>query len=353
MISSVHAEIAGRRYDTGFHVTNPNEWMLQKFLNQAVEAGDEYMVLEVTSHGIDQFRIWGIDFEVGVLTNVTHEHLDYHKNYENYLRAKMRFLKQAGVTVVNKDDESFVQLDFNSLNNQRITYAIHQVADVTPKKFPYFSPLPGEYNEYNCLAAIAACQQLGIADPDIKKALKTFTGVKGRFEYFPTHKNFDVIIDFAHTPNAIEKVLSTIKPTVGGKLIHVFGTAGLRDHLKRPTMGEKSARFSDLIVLTEEDYRTENVDEIIDQIAQGILKAGGVEMQKTDYETAHQIEKVIFFRIPDRQEAINFVIKKLARPGDTIILTGKAHEKSLARGRIEYSWSEHEVVRKALSQRGK
>lgn len=349
LVSSIYAGIAGKKYDTGFHVTTPDSWKLQRFLRQAVDHGDRYLVLEVTSHGLDQNRVWGIPFTVGVLTNVTHEHLDYHKTYENYVKTKEKLLQRSKIAIVNVDDKSFQFIDRSKQRNIT-TYGIKNAAQVTPKSFSFTSPLPGEYNRYNCLAAIAVCRALGTEDKMIKNALKTFPGVKGRFEYFETGKNFDVVIDFAHTPNAIEKVLSTLKPLVKGRLIHVFGSAGLRDFTKRPIMGENSARLADLIVLTEEDYRTEDVNEIIEQIALGCRKGGAVEFAVNDYIQALKAKTPAFFRIPNRQEAINFAIQKLVRKGDTLILTGKAHEQSLCRGTVEYPWSEHEAVRQALAK---
>lgn len=349
MISSIFAEISGDTYETGFHVTSPNEWMLQNFLKKALIAGDEFMVLEVTSHALDQYRVWGINFVIGVLTNITHEHFDYHKTFLNYLKTKEKLLKHAEVAVINKDDSSYKFLNRKSFKDI-VTYAIGESADITPNNFKFESPLPGEYNKYNSLAAVAACRILGIDDETIKKGLLSFKGVKGRFEEIKLLKDTRIIIDFAHTPNAIDKVLSTIKPDVSGKLIHVFGSAALRDHLKRPIMGEKSAVYADLIVLTEEDYRTENVDEIIDEIAQGCLKRGAVEMTSDAFTKALTKKVPVFFRIPNRQKAIEFALQKLAHKGDTVILTGKAHEGSLARGTVEYPWSEHEAVNIALGR---
>lgn len=348
MVSSVYAEIAGKKYDTGFHVTTPDSWMLQKFFKEAVDRGDEYMVLEVTSHGLDQNRVGGIAFEAGVLTNITHEHLDYHKTYEQYVRAKLKLLFRSRVAIVNKDDESYKQIIEAGL--QPLTYGIKQAADTTPKNFSFTSPLPGEYNRYNCLAAIAVSRVFQIDTTIIQAALKKFPGVKGRFEYFQTHKDFGVIIDFAHTPNALEKVLSTVKPSVSGKLIHVFGAAGLRDFTKRPVMGKVSATYADVIVLTEEDYRTESVEEIIETIAQGCRDTGAKEYETIQVKKALQENSAVFFKISDRKTAIEFAIRKLARKGDMVILTGKAHEKSLCRGTTEHPWSEHGAVHEALKK---
>jgi len=378
MVSSVYAEIGGKQYDTGFHVTTPDSFMLQKFLRQAVAAGDKYMVLEVTSHGIDQNRILGIKFQIAVLTNVTHEHLDYHKTYENYVRTKIKLLERAKVAVVNKDDESYRYLSIKPIASNTpkfvesrqfytriisvslesssspiiITYSlVDKSADLTPKKFSFTTPLLGEYNRYNCLAAICVAQQLGLADTDIKKALKSFTGIKGRFELIPSSSGLQIIIDFAHTPNAFAKVLPTARKQTSGKLIHIFGSAGLRDYTKRPLMGWESARYVDYIILTEEDYRTEDVNQIIDEIANGCKKQGAKEFLPKDYLLAIKQKSPVFFRVSDRQAAIIFAVTKLARKNDTVILTGKAHEKSLCRGTTEYPWSEHEAVAKALKQR--
>lgn len=351
MVSSVYAEIAGAYYDTGFHVTTPDSYMLQKFLKQAYEAGDEYMVLEVTSHGLDQNRVLGIDFYIGVLTNITHEHLDYHKTYENYIRSKETLLKKAKLSVINKDDESFAQLHTNDYHLVK-TYAIKDItADVTLEKFPFSSPLPGEYNIYNCLAAIAVAKEIGISNDNIKKALKNFPGVKGRFESISTSYGFNVIVDFAHTPNAIDKVLQTVKPMVKGKLIHIFGSAAKRDVAKRPIMGKNSAQFADIIILTEEDYRSESVEKINEEIAKGARELGVQELLPNEYDQKKSYTTPILFKIPNRADAINFAIA-IAKKGDAVIATGKAHEKSLCRGSIEYPWSEHDAIAQALKKRG-
>lgn len=346
VISSVYAEIAGKRYETGFHVTTPNEWQMQRLLSIAFKRGVEYMVVEVTSHGLDQHRVDWIDFKIGVLTNVTHEHLDYHKTFTSYLKAKERLLQRADKAIVNQDDESFVYLKLPK--DKLVTYGIYKKADFMPKTLVFTSPLPGEYNIYNCLAAVSVCTNLGISKKIIQKALKTFAGVKGRFEFVPHKLGFDVIIDFAHTPNAFEKVLSTLKSRIRYKMIHVFGSASERDVSKRPIMGQISAKYADFIVLTEEDYRREDVNKIIGEIARGCLMAGTKEYLPKDVSLAQNATTPVFFRIPNRKEAIDFAIQELAKPGDSVILTGKAHEKSLCRGTREYPWDERKAVLDAL-----
>lgn len=373
MVSSVYAEIAGKIYDTGFHVTTPDSWMLQKFLRAAVDSGEEYMVLEVTSHALDQQRVLGIPFEIAVLTNITHEHLDYHKTYESYLKTKEKLLENAKIRIVNRDDESYkhlsilknkrsehsitdpvarsIALVFPHVTDDIITYAVEQKADLTPKNFKFKINLPGIHNQYNALAAAAVGKILKISDKNIAKSLIDFAGVKGRYERVANSEGLSIIIDFAHTPNALKNVLPTAKKETKGHLIHLFGCAALRDVAKRPIMGAISAEFADYIILTEEDYRTEDVHEIIEQIAHGCMKAGAKEFLPQDVTAAQKMKVPVFFRIPNRTEAVNFAISKLAQKGDLVLLTGKAHETSLCRGTTEYPWSEHAAVMSALALR--
>ena len=337
MISSMNAVIGPKKYDTGFHVTTPDPKDVQKFLRQAVDAGSKYFVLESTSHGLSQNRLFGCFFKVGVVTNVTHEHLDYHKTYKNYLQAKAKLFGRAELAVLNKDDEPFKYLNEKLQNIKRVTYALKSKADFTPKSFPFKTPLLGEYNQYNCLAAIAATSSLKIPAQQIKQTLASFRGVEGRMEEIKLGQDFRVIIDFAHTPNALENTLKTLKPLVASRqsLIVVFGCAGLRDIQKRPKMGEIAAKYADLIVLTAEDPRTEDVNQIIDQIVQGCLGQGVKE-------------GTTLFRIPDRGEAIKFAIQKLAKKGDIVVICGKGHEQSMCYGKKEYPWSDFKAVKKAL-----
>ncbi|GIW64835.1 MAG: UDP-N-acetylmuramoyl-L-alanyl-D-glutamate--LD-lysine ligase [Patescibacteria group bacterium] len=315
-ISTVYAEVAGKIYDVGLHVTTPSSFMVQKFLRQAVDNDDEYFVLETTSHALDQNRVWGVKFEIGVITNITHEHLDYHKTYENYVRAKEKLLKMAKIGIVNKNIKY-------QISNIKYSY---QISNTIKKNFPNIT----RYNQENYSAAFLVCQLLGLSEKKIINAMQNFTLPKGRLEVF-YDKEFKVIIDFAHTPNAFQKLLPEIRKKYlkkNSRLIHVFGSAGLRDRTKRPIMGKMSDKYSDYIILTEEDYRTENVDDICIQIASGI--------KHKPYEI-----------ITNREKAIEKAIF-MAKKGDVVLLTGKSHEKSLARGKKEYPWSEHKAVEKAI-----
>lgn len=347
LISSVYAQVGGVVYDTGFHVTTPDSWLIQKFFRKAVEQGDEYVVLEVTSHALDQNRVFGLSFEIGVLTNITHEHLDYHRSYRSYVKAKEKLLQLSTTAVINRDDASYAKLDKTKFK-QIVTYGIKFKSDIMPQTFPFTLSVPGEYNRYNALAAIAATLSLGIDASVIRRSVSSFSGVRGRFEIIKPKTGPTVVIDFAHTPNAFAQVLPLAKALSEGRLIHVFGAAALRDKTKRPLMGAASAKYANIIVLTEEDYRTEDVNVIIDEIASGCREAGAVEKETSEYAKTLKIKSPVYFRIPDRQTAVDFALTKMACAEDIVLLTGKAHEKSLCRGKIEYPWSEHETVAKAL-----
>jgi len=329
VITSVHAVIAGKEYDTGFHVTTPNAYWIQKYLREAVDNGDAFMVLEVTSHALSQYRVWGVPFAIGVLTNITHEHLDWHRTYEQYVKAKMRLLLAAATVVINRDEaDIFARIAPQLRKKNMVTYGIHRDAQITPTSMPFTTSLPGEFNQYNCLAAIATANTLDIPKNTITKAIKTFSGIPGRMETIVT-RPCTVIVDFAHTPNAIDRALATVREMTKGRLIHVFGSAGLRDATKRPYMGKASAEYADMIVLTEEDYRTEDVEEIMNEIASGIPV----------YKDIH--------RFSNRYDAIQFALSQ-AKKDDVVVITGKGHEKSLCRGTTEYPWSDQEAVKKIL-----
>jgi len=321
-VSSVYASIGGREHNTGFHVTTPNPFALQKLLKQSVDNHDKYFVLETTSHALDQNRVWGINYEIGVITNITHEHLDYHKNYQEYLLTKLKLLKMAKIGVVNRDDESYKLLSQKlKVKSQKYNSKVKSL-----EKLPELTL----FNQYNYAAAYTVCKELGLSDEMILKAMKTFQLPKGRLDLV-YDKDFKVIIDFAHTPNALLQLLPEIRKKYlqqSGRLIHVFGSAGLRDFTKRPLMGEASDKFSDIIILTEEDYRTEDPQLICQQITSRIKNKN------------YQI-------ILNRQRAINKAMKT-AKRNDVVVITGKGHENSLCRGKIEYPWNEYEAVKKAL-----
>lgn len=336
MVSTVSAKIGNEEIDTGFHVTAPDPWLLQKLLRKMVKQKIGYVVLEVTSHGLDQFRLFGIlHYQVGILTNITHEHLDYHQTFANYRNAKLKMFLKSKIAVLNKDDESyeFISSKLKTKSAKLLTYGIKKEADFTPKTFPFETKLPGEYNQYNCLAAIAAASSLHIAPEVIRRAVGSFAGVTGRMEEVNEGQNFRAIVDFAHTLNALTQVLAMLRDqlTNRGKLIVVFGAAGERDKTKRPLMGEAAAKYADLIILTAEDPRTENAADICQQIAEGCPDKNKLKI------------------MIDREQAINWAMGQ-AKRNDIVIVCGKGHEKSMCFGQTEYPWSDQEAVRAAVKK---
>ncbi len=342
MISTVYAKIGEESIDTGLHTTTPGVFFLQKLLKKSIENGDEYFILETTSHALDQNRVWGIKFAVGLITNITHEHLDYHKSYQNYLKTKVTLLKKAEARFVNTEDESYRFIKNYKLKiegyNQKLKI-LKAVGNLT------------KFNRQNYAAAYSVCHYLGLTDRQIIEAMKSFKLPPGRMELV-YNGLFKVIIDFAHTPNAFRQVLPEVISKYlkkRGRLIHVFGAAGLRDDSKRPLMGEVSAYYSDVVILTEEDYRTENLYKICKQIASGILKK---KFKFIDKNLLSGDAKKIYTIIPNRDEAIRKAID-IAQKNDVVIITGKAHEKSLCRGKIEYRWDEFATVLKYVNLRSK
>ena len=340
MVTSVGAMIGGKSYDVGFHVTTPSPFAVQRFIKKAVDSGSKFLVLETTSHALDQYRVFGVSFEVGVLTNITHEHLDYHKTYENYVSTKAKLLKMSKTAIVNKDDKSYKLIsNFKFPISKLVTYGIIADTNINPKNFLFRTNLFGEFNKYNVLAAISTCKALGIKNNAIRKGIKSFTPPKGRGDIV-YKKDFTVMIDFAHTPNAIEQILKSIRPHVKGRIIHVFGSAGARDVAKRPIMGKLSSKYADIVILTAEDPRSESVEKIMSEIESGIK----ITNNKLQIPNKRKIQ---IYRIADRKEAIEAAIK-MAKKRDLVLLTGKSHEKSMNYGHGEVSWDEYGIVNKIL-----
>lgn len=308
----------------GLHVTTPGCIELQKQLKEMLDEGIEYAVIEVSSHGIDQGRIAGVKFDVGVLTNIKPEHLDYHKTFTGYKETKMKFINSTEKKVICPKDTDIIIF-------------------------------PGEFNNLNAELAVRVVKVLGIDRKDALSALHSFKLPEGRLEEIKNNKGFRIFIDFAHTPDSLEQVLTYLISITKGKLIAVFGCAGERDKNKRPKMGEISARLADISIFTAEDPRSEDVDSIVKQITKGIKKdlASEIDIECTDdSETKsvihHQYSKHVYLIIPERGEAISFAIQKNAQKSDTVVICGKGHEKSMAYNGIEYPWSDHEAAKIAL-----
>jgi UDP-N-acetylmuramoyl-L-alanyl-D-glutamate--2,6-diaminopimelate ligase len=378
LISTVSAYLGDKTVDTGFHVTTPSAPQIQAFMAQMVANGLTHCVLEMTSHGLAQGRLNGVDIDVAVMTNVTHEHLDYHGSFEAYRAAKGRMFEMLGksyrkpnvpkISVVNADDPSadffaafradkLVRYSRNAGANiniwaRGVRYEPTETHFNVVDWFDYYestepnpgvdfqTPLVGEFNLMNALAAVATAYSLDtsmqIDIPHIDTGLQRVKAVPGRMERIDEGQNFTAIVDFAHTPNALDNALKAARGMLqpGKRLIAVFGCAGLRDLEKRRMMAEVSARLADFSLFTAEDPRTESLDAILEAMAQGAISQDGIE-GKT------------FIRVPDRGEAI-FRACQMAQAGDIVIACGKGHEQSMCFGKIEYPWDDREAMRAAL-----
>lgn len=371
MVSTVNAVIGDEAIDTGFHVTTPEAPMVQELLARMVDHGMTHVVLETTSHGLAQQRVAACEYDIGVITNITHEHLDYHGNYDNYVNSKARLLtslaetlpKKTGnirLAVINKDDRSYPYLvrilSDPAYNNVRIiaysregnaeVNVIHEEhsaqglclqLDSAGQKIEVTSSLVGHYNVSNILAAVAATNLgLKIAPHKISAGINVLEGVPGRMEQIEVGQDFTAIVDFAHTPNALKVTLNTARDLTRNRVLAVFGSAGLRDREKRKMMATEGVNLADICILTAEDPRTEKLEDILDEMALAAKKAGGIEGK--DYLV-----------VPDRGDAIRQAVK-LAKTGDLVIVCGKGHEQSMCFETTEYAWDDRTAMRAALSE---
>ena len=366
-ISSIGAFFDDQQIDTGFHVTTPDPKFLQPLLANFKKQGMTHVVLEATSHGLDQHRLLGCNFRVGVLTNITHEHLDYHKTWERYRDAKSKLFRGVKIAVLNRDDRSFSYLKNNKVNLDAtfISYSLKYPAklwvkniSLSPsgmkftvregrKRIALTTPLLGEYNVSNILAAAGATRGIGVSWDIIFGTVRNFKGLVGRLERIDEGQPFNVFVDFAHTPGGLEnllKFLNSIKPKKTSKVIVVYGSAGERDREKRWLMGEVAARLADFSVLTAEDPRNEDPERIIDDITRGIRQNARVWDGTADWRKSGKW----CVRILERGEAIAFAVQRLARDGDIVAVCGKGHERSMAYDHTEYPWSDQEAARVAL-----
>ncbi len=331
VVTTVGAQIKDQEFDTGLHTTTPSAFALQKYIKKAVDGKCNYLVLEVTSHALDQNRVRGIDFKIGVITNITQDHLDYHGTMQNYIKAKSRLFKHSEIVVLNRDDESYVPLSELTKNKKIYTYSLNDKASFNLKNIDIEFPESYSFNYENFLAAVSVAKILGIPDEKIQLAINTFRFPAGRQEIV-YDKDFKVVVDFAHTPNSLDSILPELKKATKGRLIHVFGAAGARDKTKRPIMGKIAAQSDDIIILTAEDPRKENIAQINEQIKSGIENFKGQIIE-----------------IPDRQKAIDLAIS-MAQKGDTVVITGKGHEQSMNLGHGEEPWDEKKAIEHGLKK---
>jgi UDP-N-acetylmuramoyl-L-alanyl-D-glutamate--2,6-diaminopimelate ligase len=390
LVSTINALIGGEVLDTGLHTTTPDAPDVQRYLASMRDALAEVAVLEVTSHGLAQQRVAGCAFDVAVVTNVTHEHLDFHGSYEEYRDAKAMLFRSlsakrattdfsasigrkpgfsglAKTAVLNRDDSSYGFLAAIPVE-RTITYGLRapqagaQATHLTATNIRHLpggsefeiqvdaegswpgisdlqvvTSLLGDFNISNILAASGAALALGLGAEEIRAGVQAVTEIPGRMERIHEGQPFTAIVDFAHTPNALERALETLRRLAGnGRLIVVFGCAGLRDWEKRHLMGAVAARLADYTVITAEDPRSEDLDSIMAETAAACLAAGRVE--GTD-----------FSRVADRQRAITHAVEQ-AHAGDVVVVCGKGHEQSMCFGRIEYPWRDQDALRWALAR---
>jgi UDP-N-acetylmuramoyl-L-alanyl-D-glutamate--2,6-diaminopimelate ligase len=357
LISTVAAYVGDKELDVGLHVTSPNPRLLQKLLKEIIDEGYEYLVLEVTSHGLDQHRLFGIDFEIGVLTNISHEHLDYHKTYKNYVKAKSMLFNKSKLAILNKDDKSFREIK-KYIDSRVKVRTYHKSSLSVDLKRVVDKRFSENYNKANATAAISSVKGIGIKEKDIIGTIDSFPGVTGRLEEIKNKKGINIYIDFAHTPNSLENILRELKIRTKRSLITVFGCAGERDYEKREKMGMISTKYADISVFSAEDPRSEDVNNIIDQMIKGAKKNNIKEISRAHYsctpepfgtgQAVNGNDSNYYSSVPDRGEAITFAINKLAKKGDTVVICGKGHEKSMCYDGVEYPWSDHEAVKFAL-----
>ena len=352
MFSTAVIEIAGNARPNDLNATVASTAEMQRFFLEAKKAGVDFVVMEFPSHAIHQHKLAGVPVEMAIMTNLTQDHLDYHGTMEAYAEVKGRlFALQPKYIVLNRDDEWFDYFNQFRAVSQKITYGEHTDAEARIDHVKLFrkgtearmiidhqttlelaTALPGEYNVYNMAAAVSAAYLLGINLDAIIEGVANLEEVPGRFERVTDEQPYDVIVDYAHTPDGLEKFLTAAKAITKNRIILVFGACGDRDKSKRPIMGEIAARLADRIFLTDEESYNEDPQVIRDMIFEGIEKAHGA-IKATE--------------VPDRYEAIKKALS-VAKKGDTVLITGMGHEvfRIVAGKRIP--WNDAEAVRDIL-----
>ena len=337
------------------HMTTERVEVLNERMAKVRDAGVEFLVLEVTSHALSQYRTYGVPIEVAVLTNVTPEHLDYHKTFENYRKAKGRLFKGAKNSVINADDDSaewFTEVASKNASGEIITYGIEngdlRATDIelgadgvrySCDDMKIRTQIPGKFNVYNSLAAVAAGKCAGLSSVEIENGISALESVEGRMTRVRAGQDFEVIVDYAHQPDALEKVFASVRYGTGfkGKIIALHGGAGRRDHATREPRGEILGRESDIVIITEDDTRDEDPQEIAQMFVDGAVKAG-----KT-------LDKDLFVEL-DREKAIRKAIG-MAKAGDLVLILGKGHEKTILRGDKAVPFEDIKVAEKVLKEK--
>ena len=335
------------------HMTTSDSFILNQRIHTIADEGAEFLILETTSHALSQFRILGIPIEIAVMTNVTHEHLDYHKTFARYVAAKSKLFKKTSYGIINRDDPSY-QVFADATPHKKYTFygiknsASYQATDIklsasgveytingiSEKPLAIKTKIPGKFNVYNSLACVAVGQKLGLTDQEIKDGIYALSEVEGRMNRLDLGQDFEVIVDFAHTPDAFEKVFTSVKaPSKNGRIISLFGGAGQRDKTTRAERGEIAGKYSDICILTEDDPRDED-------------PAAIAEMFKEGCKTAGMKDNQILTEL-DRKKAIELAIS-LAKKGDLVLVLGKGHEKTILRADGPHPFEDLKVTAAAL-----
>lgn len=327
--------------------TTPEAEELHSIFKKMADAGCRYVVMEVSSHALALSRCEGLNFEVGVFTNLTEDHLNYHKDMNDYVEAKSKLFKMCKYAVINEDDAYYRTMK-KAATGKVLTYGIKKNADMKATDIVYSQrgisfnwnygssvvpmrmAIPGEFSVYNALAGIGAAAALGLSDMDIAKGILVVRGVKGRAEVVPTDTDYTVMIDYAHTPDGLENILKTVKGFAENKVIAVFGCGGDRDAKKRPIMGKIAAKYADFAVVTSDNPRTEKPEEIVQRILEGMK----------GYEKKYKA-------IVDRTEAIRYALS-IAQKGDVVLLAGKGHETYQDIGGEKIHYDEREIIKEIL-----
>lgn len=357
MFSTALIELAGVAKLNDLNATVATTQRMQEFFRDAKRARVDYVVLEVTSHALDQHKLDGVPIEAAVMTNLTQDHLDYHKTMENYAAAKAKlFAKEPKFIILNHDDDWFSYFNAYTAASQKITYGKEDEAEARidhiklykkgsearividhQTKLTLATALPGEYNVYNMTAAAATAYLLGVKLTDIVEGIANLEGVPGRFEYVTQNTSYDVIVDYAHTPDALSKLLEAVRSVTKNRVILVFGATGDRDKGKRPIMGGIAARLADRIILTDEESYNEDPKAIRDQIRRGIEDENAT---------------IKLTEIADRREAIEKGLS-IAKKDDTVLITGMGHEQYRIVNGERLPWNDGDVVREILEKNKK
>ena len=328
--------------------TTPESLELHELFKQMVHSNIDYCVMEVSSHSLSLNRVYGIEFCESIFTNLTQDHLDFHKTFENYFNAKLKLFKISKSSVINIDDE-YGEKAYNLITNNKLSFGLNHKADIIASDIKMHSRgsiftmmykgnsfklelgIPGNYNVYNALGSAAVCLNQGVEIEAIKSALKEVQ-VPGRCELVKSDHNleFEIILDYAHTPDALENILKTVREFTKGKLISVYGCGGDRDKTKRAIMGKIGTQLSDFSLITSDNPRTENPSEIIDDVVKGI-KGSNFEI------------------VENRREAIKRAIE-IAKIGDVIVIAGKGHEDYQVLKDKTIHFDEREVISEILKE---